>query len=104
MQDVADCIRESLGYALTHREEALDWASQFGRGKEGEVSDTFVSMFANADSLLMPADVREGLQVLMAQVNQSSGITKETLLDIVDGRETVQKKVMELIHQLQPAA
>ncbi|VAX42408.1 Menaquinone via futalosine step 4 [hydrothermal vent metagenome] len=104
MQDIADCIRESLGYALTHRKEALDWASEFGRGKEGQVSDAFVSMFANTDSLLMPTDVREGLEILLAQVHQSSGAIEETVLDIVDGRESVQNKVMDLIQQRHPAA
>ncbi len=104
MQDVTDCIRESLGYALTHREEALDWASQFGRGKQGQVSDAFVSMFANVDSLMMPVDVREGLQILLAQVNQSSGTGKETTLDIVDGSESVLEKVRELIEQIQSVA
>jgi len=104
VQDITDCICESLRYALTHREEALDWASQFGRGKEGKCSEAFVSMFANADSLQMPTDVREGLQILLSQVNKSSGERNETPLDIVDSTGIVQKQVLGLIQDLQSVA
>lgn len=89
MQDVCDCIRESLAYALMNREEAMAWATRFGRGEEGHCGEQHIAMFANRDSLMMPTDVREGLQVLYPLV-QSTGIA-ETIppLDIVDGSATV---------------
>jgi 1,4-dihydroxy-6-naphthoate synthase len=88
---VCAAIRRSLRHGLEHRDEALAWVSRFGRGVEGQCTQPFVDMFANEDSVRMPADVREGLEVLFAQVAElglSAGIPP---LDIVAGR-TVQSK------------
>ncbi|VAX42406.1 hypothetical protein MNBD_PLANCTO02-2147 [hydrothermal vent metagenome] len=100
MQDIADCIRESLGYALTHKEEALAWALQFGRGEEGNCGEKHIAMFANADSVMMPEDVREGLQRLY-QLTREFGLT-ETIppLDIVDGSKEAQEQMMQLLTKL----
>jgi len=104
MQDICDCIRESLYYALTHSEEALAWASQFGRGAEGNCSETFVSMFANADSVMMPGDVRMGLEVLFPLV-QKCGVA-ETIppLDIVDGSRASLERCMDVLSRSSAAA
>jgi len=85
MQDVADVIRESLCYAQTHREEALTWATRFGRGEEGDCGEQHIEMFANIDSIMMPEDVRTGLRVLFPLV-MNMGITDSVPpIDIVDG-------------------
>jgi 1,4-dihydroxy-6-naphthoate synthase len=62
--DVA--CRESLQWGLDHLDEALAYASQFGRGCTRE----FVSMFSNADTLSMPDDVERALPVLFQRVAQ----------------------------------
>jgi 1,4-dihydroxy-6-naphthoate synthase len=67
MEEVCDLIRRSLLYARTHREEALAWASRFGRGVEGQCAERFVAMFANKDSLRLPGDVRRALPLLFTQ-------------------------------------
>ncbi len=36
-----------MGYALEHREEALNYAMQFARDMETEVADQFVGMYVN---------------------------------------------------------
>jgi len=56
--------RESLQWALDHPEEALPFASQFGRG----CTRQFVSMFSNGDTLRMPDDVERALPVLFDRV------------------------------------
>jgi 1,4-dihydroxy-6-naphthoate synthase len=65
---VCAAIRRSLRAAHRHRSEALAWASRFGRGVAGNCTEPFVEMFANDDSVRMPADVRRALGVLLAQV------------------------------------
>lgn len=59
----ADC-RNSLQWALDHLDEAIAYASQFGRG----CSQQFVSMFSNSDTLCMPADVEQALPLLFDRV------------------------------------
>jgi 1,4-dihydroxy-6-naphthoate synthase len=68
MQRVCAALRRSLRYGLRHRDDALAWASRFGRGAGGQCTGRFVEMFANADSLRMPADVRQALRVLFGQL------------------------------------
>ena len=58
--------RDSLQWGLDHLDEALLFASQFGRGCTRE----FVSMFSNSDTLDMPADVERALPVLFERVAQ----------------------------------
>jgi len=104
MQDVTDVIRESLCYALTHREEALAWATRFGRGEDGDCGEQHVEMFANIDSVMMPEDVRTGLRVLLPLV-MGLGIS-ETVppIDIVDGSQSTLERSLNLITGLRPAA
>jgi 1,4-dihydroxy-6-naphthoate synthase len=85
MRAVCAAIQESLLYAHRHQEEALDWVSRFGRGAEGQCTESFVEMFANDDSLRMPDDVREGLRVLLCQVVDEGLGAAVPPLDIIEG-------------------
>jgi 1,4-dihydroxy-6-naphthoate synthase len=40
-------LKESIQYALDHREEALSYAQQFSRGLDASTADRFVSMYVN---------------------------------------------------------
>ena len=44
---VSQAIRDSVQYALDHRDVALDYAMQFARDMETEVADQFVGMYVN---------------------------------------------------------
>jgi 1,4-dihydroxy-6-naphthoate synthase len=44
---VARTIRDSVSYALEHREEALNYAMQFARDMDPELADKFVGMYVN---------------------------------------------------------
>jgi 1,4-dihydroxy-6-naphthoate synthase len=44
---VAKTIRDSVSYALEHREEALNYAMQFARDMDPELADKFVGMYVN---------------------------------------------------------
>ena len=47
MRRVSHLLRESIAYALAHREEALDYAMQFGRDMDRRLADRFVAMYVN---------------------------------------------------------
>ena len=46
-QQVAQAIRDSVAYALEHREEALNYALQFARDMDTDLADKFVAMYVN---------------------------------------------------------
>ncbi len=71
MQRICAGIRRSLLYALDHPKETLAGVRSLGRGPEGQCTERFVALFANQDSLAMPADVRAALPILFRQVAES---------------------------------
>jgi 1,4-dihydroxy-6-naphthoate synthase len=85
MRRICTAIRRSLEHALAHPAEALARVSRFGRGVAGQCTERFVTMFANADSVWMPADVRAALRVLFCQVVDLGLNPSVPLLDVVEG-------------------
>ncbi len=85
MQRICAAIRHSLEYALAHNGEALARVSSLGRGSEGKCTDRFVAMFANADSVRMPADVRAALRLLFCQVADLGLCPSVPAIDIIEG-------------------
>jgi 1,4-dihydroxy-6-naphthoate synthase len=45
--ELTEVLRESIAYALAHREEALAYAARFGRGLDDDLNDRFVGMYVN---------------------------------------------------------
>jgi 1,4-dihydroxy-6-naphthoate synthase len=85
VQRIAAAIRHSLEHALAHPGDALCRVSRFGRGVEGRCTERFVDMFANADSVRMPADVRAALRVLFCQVVDLGLSPAVPAIDIIEG-------------------
>lgn len=81
---IENLIWESMSYALAHPQQAMAFASRFGRGPDSRVRGEFVEKFANADTLLMPDDVRLGLGTLFNKAYRRGFIDHLPLLDLVD--------------------
>jgi 1,4-dihydroxy-6-naphthoate synthase len=47
VRKVSRILHDSIAYALEHRDEALDYALQYGRGLDRAKADTFVGMYVN---------------------------------------------------------
>ena len=47
VKELTRIIRDSIIYGLEHRQEALDYAIDFGRGLDMETNDKFVGMYVN---------------------------------------------------------
>ena len=47
IRKVSKLLHDSIAYALSHREDAVDYAQQFGRGLDKEKTDKFVGMYVN---------------------------------------------------------
>jgi 1,4-dihydroxy-6-naphthoate synthase len=88
MQRICAALARSVQHGLDHSREALRRVCRFGSREEGRYTDRFVSMFANADSVNMPDDVRMGLRVLLSQVADLGLIETIPPLDVVHPAET----------------
>ncbi len=47
IKKVSKMLHDSIAYALSHREQAVEYAIQFGRGLDRARTDTFVGMYVN---------------------------------------------------------
>jgi 1,4-dihydroxy-6-naphthoate synthase len=65
MASVSTALRESIQYALDHRDEALAYAMQFARDLDAQLADKFVGMYVNERTLDYGADGREAVRRLL---------------------------------------
>ncbi len=62
---VGSTLKESIQYALDHREEALAYAMQFARDLDTQLADKFVGMYVNQRTLDYGPDGREAVRRLL---------------------------------------
>lgn len=62
---LSELLRESIGFALDHREQALNYALQFGRHLDAEQTDHFVSMYVNERTLDYGEEGRRAVQLFL---------------------------------------
>jgi len=62
---VSAALRDSIQYALDHREEALQYAMQFARDLDPQLADRFVGMYVNERTLDYGEDGREAIRLLL---------------------------------------
>ena len=73
MGDCCNALRDSIRYALDHREEALQYAMQFARDLDPQLADKFVGMYVNERTLDYGNDGREAIARLL-EVGHAAGI------------------------------
>lgn len=81
MVQVASALRESIQYALDHREEALAYAMQFARDLDPQLADKFVGMYVNERSLDYGPDGREAVRRLLDMGHKAGIITQESSVE-----------------------
>lgn len=74
MRDIHRLLLESIRYGLAHRQPALDYALQFGRGLDTRKADTFVGMYVNDWTLDFGPRGREAVRALLARGHQAGVI------------------------------
>jgi 1,4-dihydroxy-6-naphthoate synthase len=62
---VSTALRDSIQYALDHREQALAYAMQFARDLDLQMADKFVGMYVNERTLDYGADGKEAIRRLL---------------------------------------
>jgi 1,4-dihydroxy-6-naphthoate synthase len=76
IREVNRLLKESIEYGLKHRQPALDYALQFGRGLDHGKADTFVGMYVNDWTLDFGSRGREAVQQLLARGHAAGVIPK----------------------------
>ncbi len=86
MRSFAALFKESIQYALKHREEALKYASQFGRGITPELNDRFVGMYVNDYTVELGEKGEAGFREMMERAFLAGILPKKIHLEFIKNR------------------
>jgi 1,4-dihydroxy-6-naphthoate synthase len=81
---VTKAVRDSIQYALDHREQALEYAMQFARDLDVRLASRFVSMYVNERTLDYGADGRQAIHKLLDLGYERGIIPIAPQVDFVD--------------------
>jgi 1,4-dihydroxy-6-naphthoate synthase len=76
IREISRLLKESIQYALNHREEALKYAMQFARDLDTATADRFVGMYVNERTLDYGKDGRKAVQLLFDRAYEAKLIPK----------------------------
>ncbi len=69
MDEVSSLLKAAIEYALDHRTDAIEYALQFGRGLDTELTDRFVEMYVNQWTLDYGERGREAVRRLLSEAH-----------------------------------
>ena len=84
MSSVGGALRESIQYALDHREPALAYAMQFARDLDPQLADKFVGMYVNERTIDYGEDGREAVRRLLDMGYKAGIIPYEARVEFVE--------------------
>jgi 1,4-dihydroxy-6-naphthoate synthase len=76
MREVNRLLGESIRFGLDHRQPALDYAQQFGRGLDNSKADTFVGMYVNDWTLDFGERGRKAVRELLSRGHAAGVISR----------------------------
>jgi len=83
-RDLAGLIRQSIRYAMEHRDEAMAYASRFARGLSAEVLRRFVDMYVNRWTLDYGEQGRAAVRRLLQEASQAGLVPPIEQVEFVD--------------------
>jgi 1,4-dihydroxy-6-naphthoate synthase len=84
MTDVARLIKASIQYSLDHRQEALEYALQFGRDLDRSLADRFVGMYVNGWTLNYGPKGKQAIELFLERGRQAGLILSSTRVEFVE--------------------
>jgi 1,4-dihydroxy-6-naphthoate synthase len=84
IRTAGNLLKESIQYALDNREEALNYALQFGRGLDTSTADRFVAMYVNEWTLDYGDRGRQAVQLLLDRGFAKGLLPKQITAEFVD--------------------
>ncbi|HLJ12592.1 MAG TPA: MqnA/MqnD/SBP family protein [Planctomycetaceae bacterium] len=83
MREVTDLLRQSIGYGLAHRQEALTHAEKFGRDLDHARTDTFVGMYVNDWTIDFGPRGREAVETLLRKAYEARIIASPVEVEFI---------------------
>ena len=83
MSRVSKMLHDSIAHALTHREDAVEYAQTFGRGLDRMDTDTFVGMYVNQLTLDYGTRGRAGLERFFTEAYEKGLIPRPVPVEFV---------------------
>lgn len=84
IHNVNVALKNSIQYALDHRDEALEYAMQFARDLDTASADKFVGMYVNERTVDYGSDGREAVSRLLDMGHKAGIIPKAAKVDWMD--------------------
>jgi 1,4-dihydroxy-6-naphthoate synthase len=84
LRNVAKLLKECIQYSLDHREEALNYALQFGRGLDSSTADRFVAMYVNDWTLEYGERGRLAVQTLLDRGYEKGILPQRVTVEFVE--------------------
>ena len=83
MREVSHYIRESIRYALAHRQEALQYALKYARDMDVSLADRFVGMYVNDWTLDYGERGRDAIRKLLDEGHRAGVIPEPVAVEFV---------------------
>jgi 1,4-dihydroxy-6-naphthoate synthase len=77
--------KESIEYSLSHKDEGLDYAMEWGRGMKKDVGEKFVLMYVNDYTVELGEEGKAALELFFNKAYDKGIITERPKLDVLEG-------------------
>jgi 1,4-dihydroxy-6-naphthoate synthase len=84
ISQVAKALKDSIQYALDHRDEALEYAMQFARDLDRSLANRFVSMYVNERTVDYGDEGRKAIKLLLEEGSKAKIIPMKAKVDFVE--------------------
>jgi 1,4-dihydroxy-6-naphthoate synthase len=84
ISQVAKALKDSIQYALDHRDEALEYAMQFARDLDRSLANRFVSMYVNERTVDYGDEGRKAIKLLLEEGHKAKVIPHKAKVDFVE--------------------
>jgi 1,4-dihydroxy-6-naphthoate synthase len=84
LPELSDVLRDSIRAGLAHRDEALEYALQFGRGLSTELADKFVGMYVNELTEDYGEEGRQAVSELLRRGEDAGAFERPVRVEFVD--------------------
>jgi 1,4-dihydroxy-6-naphthoate synthase len=83
IRQVSECLKASIRFSLDNREQALQYAMQFARDMDPDLTDRFVAMWVNDLTLDYSERGREGVRRLLDEGYEKGVIPRRATVEFV---------------------
>jgi len=84
MHRISEFLKQSIRYALDHRQEALAHALRYARDMDMSLADKFVGMYVNDWTLDYGPRGREAVRRLLDEAHRAGIIPRPVAVDFVE--------------------